>query len=136
VRETFYDNSFDIKPEVLICIAWADSALWHKTHSKTPGNWMNYLNTDSGHWADIEPRQSVRYAAYDMSYWTYMWGHDVIGTMSNGGRKNMGLNDCHNVENRNQKCYATSEYNWNVNVLNCLSYIENQPIREDYNIRK
>jgi hypothetical protein len=27
VRETFYDNSFDIKPEVLICIAWADSAL-------------------------------------------------------------------------------------------------------------
>ncbi len=134
-RSLFRDNANLIKPEVLMCISRADSWMWRATHPKTPYNIMNYGNNDRGDTLNIGRANSVRSASRAMSYGKYMWWHEVVGTLSGGGRAKMGIEWCSSAKSP-KKCYATSPYNRNVNVLNCLSYIYQKPIRENFPIRK
>lgn len=124
-------QKYKIKPEVLIAIAQADSSLGK--HLKTPYNIGNVGNNDRG---DTVSYSNLREGIEAMGMVLnnqYLGDHQTIGELSGGGRAVLGLRPC---TDRAVKCYATSQYNWNKNVLASLRVMLGDPnITEEFEFR-
>jgi hypothetical protein len=123
-----------IKPEVIVCIAQADSSLGNAL--KTSYNLGNVGNNDRGdtvHYSNLETGINNIGLALNNQY---MGGNTLIGQLSQGGRNNLGTeNNCEGAPSP-YKCYATSEFNWNKNVVACLQNIyQDTTIDENFEFR-
>ena len=114
-------NEQKVLPEVLLCIARADSHLWHALKSKNNvGNVGNNDRWDVVHYKTLE--DGIRAMWVYALNGTYLRHKRSIGSLSPWGWGD-------------KPYYATSDSNWNVNVLNCLSNIHEQRINEDFKFR-
>lgn len=111
----------NIKPEVLICIARADSHLWHALKSKNNvGNVGNNDRWDTVHYKTLE--DGIRAMGTQALNGRYLKHKQSIGSLSPWGWGS-------------KPYYATSESTWNANVLNCLSLIHEKRINENFLFR-
>lgn len=109
-----------IKPEVLICIAKADSNLWNSLASKNnPGN---VWNNDRWDRVPYETLEEWIEAIWNVLNNKYLGQKQTIWELSPWWLWTAPF-------------YATSPENWNVNVINCLSMIYDKPIYEDFKFR-
>lgn len=112
-----------IKPEVILCIARADSDLWKKL--KSTNNFGNVGNNDR--WDVVHfnsPRDWINAIGLTLNN-KYQWMKQTIWDLTPSGKCTINCT----------KFYATSKENRNNNVLNCLSHIHNKKINEDFNFR-
>lgn len=117
------NNAWNIKPEVLVCIAWADSHLWYALKSKN--NIWNVWNNDRWDIKEYETLdQGIRAIRYTLN-WTYLKNKQTIWDLSFAWDCKI---DCKYV-------YATSNQNWQNNVTNCLSLIYNKTIEPSFTIK-
>lgn len=120
-------NSMNIKTEVLVCIAWADSHLGYAL--KWENNVGNIWNNDRWNVVHFSSLDSWIKA---MAKWlnnTWLWRYNKIWELSQWWRTELWLKWC---AEKWEFCYATSPDNWNNNVLNCLSLIHNKQIDENF----
>lgn len=111
-----------IKPEVLVCIAQADSSLGK--HLKSANNIGNVGNNDRGNVVAYPTLESGIQAMGKVLNNQYLGHYNTIGQLSRGGGNKTG------------SIYASSPYNWNKNVKLCLRNIYNdQTIDESFNFR-
>lgn len=113
---------YDVKPEVLVCIAQADSSLGNAL--KTENNIGNVGNTDSGRtWTPDTLYKGIAAIGQTLNN-KYLGEYNIIGELSRGGGNHTG------------SIYASSEYNWNKNVILCLRDInQDDSIDESYIFR-
>jgi hypothetical protein len=129
-----YWNERQIKPEVAVCIAFADTSLWSQT--KTANNIWNVWNTDS--WK-VKYFNSIDWgigAIFQTLNNKYFKGYNTIWILSQWGRTVTQDKWCWE---KGEFCYATSQDNRNNNVLNCIQLLywhENTEINETFNFRK
>ena len=123
-------KKYNLKPEILVCIAWADTDLWKQLKSRN--NIGNVGNNDRGNVVHYNSLKKGISAIGRVLNNRYLGGLNTVGELSEGGRKILWLPSC---KERGVYCYATSKENWNVNVINCLSMINNKPVDEKYNVR-
>lgn len=123
-------EAYGIKAEVAICISKADSSLGQEL--TTANNFGNVWNNDRGDRVHFKTAEEWIAAISKVLVWKYLLPNKKVWELSNGWRANLWLPKCWAWN----YCYATSEDNWNVNVLNCLSMIHNKPIDEDFSFRK
>lgn len=112
-------NSYWVKEEVLACIWRAETTLGNE--NKTASNIMNYGNTDN--WSTRtynDVYTNVMHAAHWLAQGTYLGQYTLLGELSWGGRKALGIAPC---TQQWEYCYASSMENWRVNVSNCLTLI-------------
>ena len=122
-RKNAWDR-YKIKPQVLICIAWADTHLWYATKSKN--NIWNVGNNDR--WDTVEYdsiEKWINAIAYTLNN-RYMWTKQIIGDLSFAG----------NCKTNCSKVYATSNSNRETNVSNCLSLLYKEQINANFEFRK
>jgi len=109
-----------IEYPVLICIAKADSSLGRELKSKNNiwnvwnnDRWDTVEYSDIGVWIDamwkVLNNKNLKYKQTIWSLSLWGWGSAPF--------------------------YATSPKNWNINVLNCLKLLYNEPVNENFNIR-
>lgn len=109
-----------VYPEVILCIAYADSSLGKNL--KTKHNYGNVGNNDRG--------DTQAYA--NLEQWL-----NAIGKVLN----NRYLGDYISIDqlsragNKTGMVYATSDENWNLNVLNCLGMIRNKEVPSNFAFR-
>lgn len=125
---------YNIKPELLVCIAQADSSLGNAL--KSTNNIGNVGNNDRG---DTKHFDSLGLAIAGIGETLnnkYLKGNTMIGQLSQGGRDIMGTKyDCSKAPSP-FKCYATSKFNWNKNVKLCLQDIlQDKTIDEKWEFR-
>lgn len=114
---------YKIQPEVMLCIAWADSHLWYALKSKN--NFGNVGNNDRWDTINYEtPTQWIRAIARVLNN-KYLKNKKTIWDLSFAWDC---TTDC-------TKAYATSRDNRQNNVLNCLSLIRNIKTTPDYVFR-
>ena len=110
----------NIDRDVVICIACAESTLWH------------YLTTDNNIWNVWNDDRWTR-VNYSTPYWwarvipltlnnKYLWNYHTINQLSRYG-------------NTDWKIYASSPINWQTNVMKCLSKIKWYTVPEDFPFR-
>jgi len=109
-----------IKPEVLICIAKADSSLWNSL--STRNNPWNVWNNDRWDRVAYETLEKWIEAIWNVLNNKYLGQKKTIWELSPWWWWTAPF-------------YATSPENWNVNVINCLSMIHNKAIYEDFEIK-
>jgi len=116
-------NSKNIKTEVLVCIARADTHLWYAL--KSTNNVWNVWNNDRGDIVNFWTlKQWIRAITNTLNN-KYLWNKQTIGDLSFAGDCKI---DCDRV-------YATSNDNRSNNTLNCLSLIYRQQIWPDFEFR-
>lgn len=119
-----WDNSMNIKTEVIVCIARADSHIWYALKGKNNvGNVWNNDRWDVVNYATLD--DGIRAIARTLNN-RYLWNKKTIWDLSGAW---YCTTDC-------GKLYATSKENWNNNVLNCLSFIHQKQINPDFLFRK
>jgi len=113
---------YNVKPEVMVCIAQADSSLGKAL--KSTNNIANVGNNDRGdvvHYATLEAGIEAIGRVLNNQYLSYT---QTIGDLSRGGGNETG------------KIYASSSFNWNKNVKYCLRNILQDPtIDESFKFR-
>ena len=104
-------KEYNIKPEVILCIARADTDLWRAMKSKN--NIWNVGNNDR--WNIVE------YAT--MREWIFkIW--EALNNWYLGNKKFIqDLSRYGNCENDCKYIYASSPENWENNVMNCLNFL-------------
>jgi len=122
---------YDIKPEMIVCIAQADSQLGK--YLKTANNIGNVGNTDGGAtWTPNTLNQGIAAMGRTLTN-QWLGSYTKLGELSNGGRNILEMAPC-GIDGA--KCYATSSYNWNKNVKLCLrDILQDNTIDENYNFR-
>jgi hypothetical protein len=111
----------NVKPEVLVCIAQADSSLGK--HLRTANNIGNVGNTATASRSYPTLEAGIEAMGIVLNN-QYLGHHQTMGDLSVGGGNTTG------------KVYATSPYNWNKNTLACLRNIYQDPtIDESFNFR-
>ncbi len=117
----------NVKPEMLVCIASADSSLGK--HLKTPYNIGNVGNKDDGSTVDYTYLGEAANAMGSALNNQYMGGNNIVGELSGNGLVSLGAdgskNPCSGKSSPN-KCYATSFGEsgfWHKNVTSCLQNI-------------
>lgn len=123
-----------IRPELLVCIAQADSSLGKSL--KTSFNIGNVGNTDSNrvvHYGSLE--EGINNIGIALNN-QYMKGNTMLGQLSQGGRDILGSKfGCSNASSP-YKCYATSKFNWNKNTKACLrNILQDDTIEEHWEFR-
>ena len=109
-----------IYPEMLICIAYADSSLWR--FLKTENNFGNVGNNDRGETVGYDtPEQGIN-AIWRVLNNHYLWDYSQVNQLSRYGNKDGSI-------------YASSPENRHINVMNCLGMIRDQRIPDDWNYR-
>lgn len=122
---------YNIKPEVVIAIAKADSSLWNEL--KTNNNIGNVGNNDRWDTVAFDSIEKWIEAIYKTLNNKYLWDIYNIGYLSEWGRITLWGKSC---SLPNEYCYATSTDNWNNNVINTLRLLHNDPsIDESFNFR-
>ena len=112
-----------IKPEVLICIAWAE---WFWKNSGSTGNIMNCWNNDRWDRVNFESwTESVECAANKLETWL-LKNKQTIWDLSYAWNGKIDM----------QYTYASSNWPREINVRNCLGLIYNKNITPDFTFRK
>ena len=113
-------NKFGIDPDVAICIWYAESWLWHNLSS--PNNVWNVWNNDRwnrrGYPTPQDGINSIYYALNNK----YLSKYHTIDKLSRWGNKDSHI-------------YSSSSYNWQKNVVKCLSILKWHPIDEYFPFR-
>lgn len=117
-------NSQNIKTEVLVCIAWADSHLWYAL--KTKNNVGNIGNTDSWKTMSFDTLDQWIRAISNTLNNRYLGTKQIIWDLSFAG----------NCKTNCSKVYATSNQNRENNVLNCLSLIHQEQVTSYFKFRR
>lgn len=115
-------TNYQIKPEVVTCIAKADSSLGKDL--TTANNFWNVGNNDRWDRVHFTTKRAGIDAIWQTLNNSYLWKKEVIWELSPAGWV------------WTQPYFATSDGRWNNNVLNCLSMIYNEPIWPDFKIRE
>ena len=113
-------TTYKIKPEVVVCIAWADSQLGNKLATRF--NVGNVGNTDSGSRRSYDTPEEGIEAIYKVLNNQALGHKQTLGSLSRGGGGTGAV-------------YATSTFNWNNNTKSCISRITGQKVDESYKIR-
>jgi hypothetical protein len=117
-------QSKNIKTEVLVCIAWADSHLWYALKGKNNvGNIWSFDRWGTYNFETLD--QWIRAMTNTLNN-QYLGIKQTIGDLNNAGDCKI---DC-------DKMYATSTENRQNNTLNCLSLIYMKQINSDFIFRK
>ena len=104
-------KKYNIKPEVILCIARADSDLWRAMKSKN--NIGNVGNNDR--W-DTREFDTIRDGIFEIG--------KALNNWYLGNKKWIqDLSRYWNCEKDCQYIYASSEENWENNVMNCLNFL-------------
>ena len=104
-------NKWNIKPEVILCIARADTDLWRAMKSKNNiGNVGNNDRWDTVEYATM--REWIFKIWEALNNW-YLWNKQWIQDLSRYG----------NCETDCKYIYASSTENWENNVMNCLNFL-------------
>jgi hypothetical protein len=113
-------TKYKIDYALIVCIARADSWLW--TQLKSKNNIGNVGNNDR--WSTIEYDSMTDWfdAIFRVLHNKYLWHKQSIWSLSVWWWWGSPY-------------YATSKYNWNMNVLNCMSNIYSRPIDENFLFR-
>lgn len=111
---------YRVYPEVLICIAYADSSLWN--FLKTANNFGNVGNNDRGD---------------KVSFITPEAGVNAIGkTLNNGNLSYIStINMLSRYGNKTWMVYATAPENHFNNVANCIGMIRNKWVPDNFKFR-
>ena len=104
-------KEYNIKPEVLLCIAWADTDLWRAAKSKN--NIGNVGNNDRWNTVEYATIRDWIFAMGRALNNGYLWNKQTIQDLS---RYWNCENDCNYV-------YASSPENRENNVMNCLNFL-------------
>jgi len=129
----YWDEQW-IKPEVAVCIAFADTSLWAQT--KTTNNIGNIGNNDRWDKVYFNSLDWGIGAIFQTLNNNYFINYDIIWMLSQWGRTVLQARWCWE---KWEYCYATSPDNWNNNVLNCIQLLyrhENIEINETFKFRK
>lgn len=131
----WYAEYSGIEPSVIFAIGWADSSCG--TNMTTANNPGNVGNDDSGNRQGFHNMFSGWKAIVDTLNNQYIGKVEKIGHLSQGGRNNMIVERSCRSAIRGYSCYASSEENWNFNVINVLREIhQNDLIDENWEFRK
>jgi hypothetical protein len=114
-------EKYNINPYVVIAIAKADSSLGNEL--STANNIGNVGNNDRWDRVAFETLEKWIEAIYKTLNNKYLWDIYTIGYLSEWGR--IAVWSKTSCKDKNQFCYATSEENWNINVINTLRNIYN-----------
>ena len=110
----------NIDRDVVICIALAESTLWH--YLTTDNNIWNVWNNDR--WDRVwysTPYAGARVIPLTLNN-QHLWNYHTINQLSRYG-------------NIDWKIYASSPINWQTNVMKCLSKIKWYTVPEDFPFR-
>jgi len=111
---------YQIQPEIIVCIAYADSSLGR--FLKTSYNYGNVWNNDRGNTQSFNNMEQG-----------FFW---IAQTLNN---KNLGhyntVNQLSRRGNSDGMIYASSTENWHINVMNCLGMIHNKYVPDNFNYR-
>ena len=124
---------YKVKPELLVCIAQADSSLGN--HLRTSNNVGNVGNTESSSRAYDSLGEAVGAMGQTLNN-QYLKGNTMVGQLSQGGRNIIGTKySCSNAPSP-YKCYAMSPQHWDFNVTKCLQDIlQDESIDETFEFR-
>lgn len=122
-RKSAWDR-YGIKPEVVACIAWADSGLGKAL--KSSFNYGNVGNTDSWKVVHFKSAEQGIGAIAQTLNGKYLGRKQTIGDLSYAWNCKI---DC-------DKVYATSNSNRETNVRNCLKLIHKQEIWPEFAFRQ
>lgn len=123
-------NKYGVKEEVLACIVWADTGFMNL---KSKWNYGNVGNNDRGDTVNFSwPQQWINAIAQTITN-KYLWRYTTMWELSQWGRTEMKLKWC---AEKGEFCYATSEKNWNMNTLDCLTMIHGKRVNEDFKHKK
>lgn len=126
-----YWNEQWIKPEVAVCIAFADTSLWAQT--KTTNNIGNIGNNDRWNKVYFNTLDWWINAIFKTLNNNYFINYDTIWMLSQWGRTVLQAKWCWEQW---EYCYATSAENWGNNVINCLTLLyRHQDIEIDENFK-
>lgn len=104
-------KEYNIKPEVILCIARADTDLWRALKSKN--NIGNVWNNDRWNVVEYETMRDGIFAIWRALNNWYLGNKKFIQDLSRYG----------NCENDCKYIYASSPENWENNVMNCLNFL-------------
>lgn len=126
-----YEKMYWIKMQVAIAIAKADSSLWDEM--KSLNNVGNVGNNDRWDTWEYLTKEDWIEAIYRTLNNKYLWHIYNIGYLSEWGRTVLGGASC---TVKGEFCYATSEENWNINVINTLRLLyQDASIDETFEFR-
>lgn len=115
-----YWEQYKINPAVVIAIAKADSSLGNQL--STANNIGNVGNNDRWDRVAFETLEKWIEAIYKTLNNRYLWEIYNIWYLSEGWRQALWWPSC---KEKNEFCYATSQENWNNNVINTLRLLYN-----------
>lgn len=115
-----YWEQYKINPAVVIAIAKADSSLGDQL--STANNIGNVGNNDRWDRVAFETLEKWIEAIYKTLNNRYLWEIYNIWYLSEGWRQALWWPSC---KEKNEFCYATSQENWNNNVINTLRLLYN-----------
>jgi hypothetical protein len=117
----WYDGAIDtgIDPIFGICIGFAETSF---RNFKTTYNIGNVGNDDSGNTVTYGSPLAWVKALYNVLNNRYLWWYFTINELSRFG-------------NSDGYIYASSPYNWQKNIMKCMSAIYAYPVPEDYPFR-
>jgi len=122
-----------VSPELLVCIAQADSSLGNAL--KSQNNIGNVGNNDRGDVIHFETLETaVNHIGLTLNN-DLMGGIEKVGHLSQGGRNIIGSQYSCSDAPAPYKCYASSEYNWNNNVVGCMNEILKVDVDENFKFR-
>ena len=122
-----------VSPELLVCIAQADSSLGNAL--KSSNNIGNVGNNDRGdvvHYSTLE--EAINRIGLVLNN-NMMGGIEKVGHLSQGGRNIIGSQYSCADAPAPYKCYASSEYNWDNNVVGCMNEILKVDVDENFKFR-
>jgi hypothetical protein len=122
-----------VSPELLVCIAQADSSLGNAL--KSNNNIGNVGNNDRGDTVSYSTLEEAVNRIGLVLNNRYMGGIEKVGHLSQGGRNVIGSQYSCGDAPAPYKCYATSPYNWNNNVVGCMNEILKVNIDENFKFR-
>lgn len=121
------EDSLGCDSAVLVAITGADSSFGK--HLATAHNPGNVGNNDRGDRIAYSSWQEGVDAICRVLNNKYLGQYRMIGELSNGGRRALGMPGC-------GACYATSQHNWNKNVLAYMRQLKGVAVNEKYIFRR
>lgn len=111
---------FQVQPEIIVCIAYADSSLWR--FLKTSYNYWNVGNNDRWDTQAFNNMEQGFYHIWEVLNNSLLGHYSTVNQLSRRG-------------NPDGKIYASSPENWHINVMNCLGMIHNKYVPDTFNYR-
>jgi murein DD-endopeptidase MepM/ murein hydrolase activator NlpD len=102
-----------------LCIGFAETSF---KNFKTPNNIGNVGNNDRGDTVTYESPEAWMRALFSVLNNQYLWGYHTLDQLSRFG-------------NSDGFIYASSPFNWQKNIMNCLSSIYGYNVPEDFAFR-